>query len=240
LVKGFDREDILGFIGYLKTQVVKLGVDIRLGKEVNKSVIEGIKPDVLVIAAGAIHDIPNVPGINKRHVVTSKDLHSQLKGYLRFIPPRLLRPLTKVWMPIGERVVIMGGGIQGCQTAEFLVERGRKVTIVDTAEEIGEGLLDILIKPHLLNWLYEKGVTILSGVKYEEITDKGLSLTTKEGKKETIKADTIITALPMLPNTELLEELNGLVPEVYTIGDCKDPLLVVDAIADGSRIAREI
>ena len=240
LVKGFDREDILGLTRYLKTQITKLGVDIRLGKEVNRSVIEGIKPDVLVIATGGSHDVVDVPGIDKRHVLTSKVLHRQLKGYLRFIPPRLLRSLTKVWMPIGKRVVIMGGGIQGCQTAEFLVKRGRKVTIVDTSEEIGEVLLDIFIKPHLLNWLDEKGVAIFPGVRYEAITDNGLTVTTKEGKKEIIEADTIVTALPMLPNTELLEELNDLALEVYTIGDSKDPLLVVDAIADGSRIGREI
>jgi 2,4-dienoyl-CoA reductase (NADPH2) len=237
-VKGFDREDLLGLVRYLETQMTKLGVDIRLGQEVSRSVIEGIQPDVLIIAAGGIHDVPDLPGINHRHVVTSKALHRQLKGYLRFIPPRLLRPLTKVWMPIGKRVVIMGGSIQGCQTAEFLVRRGRKVTIVDTAEEIGEGLLETYIKPHLLNWLDEKGVAMLPGVKYEEITDKGLTITTKEGKRQAIEADTIVTALPLLPNTELLEQLNGIAPEVYAIGDCKDPHLIVDAIADGSRIAR--
>jgi 2,4-dienoyl-CoA reductase (NADPH2) len=79
---------------------------------------------------------------------------------------------------------------------------------------------------------------MLPGVKYEEITDKGLTITTKEGKKQTIEADTIVTALPLLPNTKLLKELDGIVPEVYTIGDCKDPHLIVDAIADGSRIGR--
>ena len=238
MVKGFEREDLLGLVRYLKTQIIKLGIDIRLGKVVSKSVIEGIKPDVLIIAAGGIHDVPDLPGMNKRHVVTSKALHRQLKGYMRFIPPRLLRPLTKVWMPIGKRVIIMGGSIQGCQTAEFLVKRGRKVTIVDTAEEIGEGMLETFVKPHLLNWLDEKGVAMLPGVKYEEITDKGLTITTKEGKKQTIEADTIVTALPLLPNTELLKELDGIVPEIYAIGDCKDPHLIVDAIADGSRIAR--
>jgi 2,4-dienoyl-CoA reductase (NADPH2) len=237
-VKGFEREDLLGLVRYLKAQITKLGVDIRLGKEVSKSVIEGIKPDVLIIAAGGIHDVPDLPGVNKRHVVTSKALHRQLKGYMRFIPPRLLRPLTKVWMPIGKRVVIMGGNIQGCQTAEFLVKRGRKVTIVDTAEEIGEGLLEAFVKPHLLNWLDEKGVAMLPGVKYEEITDTGLTITTQEGEKQTLEADTIVTALPLLPNTELLKELDGIVPEVYAIGDCKDPHLIVDAIADGARIAR--
>jgi 2,4-dienoyl-CoA reductase (NADPH2) len=240
LVKGFEREDVLGLVRFLKTQITKLGVEIRLGQEVNKPVLEGIKPDVLVIATGGIHDVPNVPGIDKRNVVTSKAIHRQLKGYLRFIPPRVLRPLTKIWMPIGRRVVIMGGGIHGCQTAAFLVKRGRKVTIVDAAEVIGEGLLDIIIKPHLLNWLDVKGVAMLGGVKYEEITDKGLTITTKEGKRTTIEADTIVTALPMLPNTKLIKELEGLAPEVHVIGDCKDPHLVVNAIADGSRIARAI
>jgi 2,4-dienoyl-CoA reductase (NADPH2) len=237
-VKGFDREDILGLVRYLEAQITKLGVDIRLGKEVSKSVIEGIKPDVLIIATGGIHDVPDLPGINGRNVVTSRDLHNKLKGYMRFLGPRVLRWLTKFWMPLGKRVVIMGGSIHGCQTAEFLVKRGRKVTIVDTAEEIGEGLLETYIKPHLLNWLNEKGVAMLPGVKYEEITDKGLTITTQEGKKQTIEADTIVTALPLLPNTEFLKELNGIVPEVYAIGDCKDPHLIVDAIADGSRIAR--
>jgi len=240
MVKGFEREDLLSLIRYFNTQLIKLGVDIRLGKEVNRSVIEEVKPEVLIIATGGTHNIPEIPGINRRNVVTSKALHHQLKNVLRFAGPRTLRWLSKFWLPVGKRVVIMGGNIQGCEVAEFLVKRGRKVTIVDTAKEIGDGLLEIFVKPHLLNWLDEKGVAMLPGVKYEEITEKGLTITTKEGKKQTIEADTIVTALPLLPNTELLKSLNGIVPEVYDIGDCREPHLIVDAIADGARIARAI
>lgn len=79
---------------------------------------------------------------------------------------------------------------------------------------------------------------MLSMVKYERITDGGLIVTTKEGEKRTIEADTIITAFPLLPNTQLIKELEGIVPEVHVIGDCRDPNLVVNAIADGARIAR--
>ena len=240
MVKGFEREDLLSLIRYLKTQITKLGVDIRLGKEVNRSVVEEVKPDALIIATGGIHNIPEIPGINGRNVVTSKALHRQLKNLLRFVDPRFLRWLTNFWMPVGKRVVIMGGNIQGCQTAEFLVKRGRKVTIVDTAKEIGDGLLEIFIKPHLLTWLAEKGVTMMPGVKYEKITDKGLTIITKEGKRQTIEADTIVTALPLLPNTELLKSLKGKVREIYPIGDCKEPHLIVNAITDGSRVARAI
>jgi 2,4-dienoyl-CoA reductase (NADPH2) len=240
MVKGFEREDLLGLVRYLKTQTTKLGVEVRLGKEVNRSVVEEVKPDVLVVAAGGAHHIPEIPGIGRRKVVTSRALHQRLKGFLRFFGPKVLRWLTNFWMPIGEKVVIMGGNIQGCQTAEFLVKRGRKVTIVDTAEEIGDGLLEAFVKPHLLNWLDEKGVAMMPGVTYEEINDQGLAITTKEGKRQTIEADTIVTAMPLKPGTEFFNKLNGCAPEVYAIGDCRELNMIKDAIADGSRIARAI
>ena len=240
MVKGFEREDTLSLIRYLKTQVAKLGVKISLNTEVNRSLIEEIKPDVLIIASGGIHNVPEVPGINRRNVVTSHALHRRLKSYLRLFGPRVLRWLTNFWMPIGKRVVIMGGNIQGCQVAQFLVKRGRRVTIVDTTKEIGDGLLETFVKPFLLNWLTEKGVTMMTEVSYEKITDKGLVITTKPGKRQTIEADTIVTAMPLLPNTELIKSLKGRVREIYPIGDCNEPHLIVNAIADGSRIARAI
>jgi 2,4-dienoyl-CoA reductase (NADPH2) len=240
MIKGFDREDILGLVNYFKIQLTRLGVDIRLGKEVNRAVVEEVKPDVLVIAAGGTHNVPEIAGIDRRNVLTSRSLHRQLKSYMRFFSPRALRWLSRFWLPLGKRVVIMGGNIQGCQTAEFLVKRGRKVTIVDTAPEIGDGLLNVFVKPHLLDWLDSKGVAMMAGVKYEEITDKGLTITTGEGQRQTIEADTIVTAMPLLPNTELLKSLEGSAPEVYAIGDGKEPHLIVDAIADGSRLARAI
>jgi 2,4-dienoyl-CoA reductase (NADPH2) len=239
LVKGFKREDLLSLIRYLKTQSTKLGVKINLGTEVTRSLIEEIKPDVLIIAAGGIHDVPKLPGIDGRNVLTSRDLHRKLKSFLKFFGPRLLSWLTKIWMPLGKRVVIMGGGIHGCQIAAFLVKRGRKVTIVETGKELGDGLLDVLVKPHLLMWLADKGVSMMAKVKYDKITDKGLTITQKE-KKQTLEADTIVTALPLKPNTELLKSLKDGVPEVYAIGDCKEPHLIIDAIVDGSHIARTI
>jgi 2,4-dienoyl-CoA reductase (NADPH2) len=237
MVKGFEREDLLSLIRYLETQVTKLGVNVNRGREVNRSFIEEVKPDVLVIAAGGTHNVPKLPGINRRTVITGRDLHRKLKFYLRFFGPRFLSLLTKFWMPLGKRVVIMGGGIHGCQTAAFLVKRGRKVTIVETGKEIGDGLLEVLVKPHLLMWLADKGVTMVAKAKYVKITDKGLTITRK-GKRQTIEADTIVTAMPLRPNTELLKGLKGSVPEVYVIGDCAEPHLIIDAIADGSRIAR--
>jgi len=239
LIKGLEIEDIPAIIRYLKGQITKLGVNIRLGKELDSLEIERIRPDVAILATGGIAVTPEVPGINKHNVFSSTDLDNSLRIFLRFLGPRFLRWLTKFWMPVGKRAIIIGGSIQGCQLAEFLVKRGRKVTIVDTAEELGEGLAPER-KTRLFIWFSKKGVTLLSGVKLEEITDKGLTFITKEGKRETIEADTIIPAMPLAANIDILKSLEGKVPEVYIIGDSKEPGLIPDAIAGGWQVANKI
>jgi 2,4-dienoyl-CoA reductase (NADPH2) len=152
----------------------------------------------------------------------------------------LMTKLVKLYLPVGKRVVIIGGTIQGCETAEMLVKSGRKVTIVDSGPEIGKGLVERLIKTQLLYWLRDKGVPMLAEVKYEEVTAKGLVIITKEGEKKVIEADTVITALPWLANTELCDGLKGVASEVHCIGDSNAPGLVVDAIAAWAAVARAI
>ncbi|MDD5703087.1 MAG: FAD-dependent oxidoreductase [Dehalococcoidales bacterium] len=240
MVKGFEREDFLSFVRYLSNQMDKLGVDVRSGIEVNRTIIEKVKPDVLIIATGGVHNIPNIPGIQNSNVITSYTLHKLVKRYLKFLGPQALSRLTHYWMPVGKNVVILGGGIHGCQTATFLIKRGRKVTILETGDTFGKGLLETNIKKLLLTWLASKGAVMLTGVKYEEINGKNLIITTKDGKKQAIPADTILTALPLLPDTELLKTFKGLALEIYSIGDCHDPQLTVNAVADGYRIAMAI
>jgi len=239
LVKGLEIEDLPSIVRYLKRQMTKLGVKTVLGKEVTPSLIEGIKPDVVLVATGGIPAVPEISGINGRNVVSNADLHRMLKFFIKFIGPKTLRWLTRLWMPIGKRVVIIGGDIQGCELAEFLVKRGRKVTIVDTADVLGEGMISHL-KLQLFWWFRKKSVAMMPGVKPVAITNKGLIVLTKEGYKQTIEADSIIPAIPMKPNTELLKTLQGKVPEIYAIGDCSNPRLIVDAIADGWKIANSI
>jgi 2,4-dienoyl-CoA reductase (NADPH2) len=243
MIKGFDREDIIGFIEYLKTQITKLGVKINLGKEMTPQMVKNINPDVLVVATGGKHAIPNIPGIHGSNVLTGSELHKKLKFFLKFIGPRLLSALSAIWLPyIGKNVVVIGARLHGCQTAEFLVKHGRKVTIVDTVteKEIGDGLIEVFLKPYLLYWLEDMGVEIIPEVQYNEITKRGLTITTKDGSKRTIEARTIITALPLEPNTELVNSMKDKAKEVYTIGDAKEPHLIFDAVADGARVGYEI
>jgi 2,4-dienoyl-CoA reductase (NADPH2) len=142
-------------------------------------------------------------------------------------------------MPIGKRVVIIGGAIHGCELAEFLIKRGREVTIVHDGKTLGEGIpVEDLMR--FLPWLERKGIVRFTEAKYEEINDKGLVITTREGERKTLEADTIIATLPFLPNTDALKSLEGKSPEIYTIGSCGEPGLIVNAIADGARIGHKI
>ena len=80
---------------------------------------------------------------------------------------------------------------------------------------------------------------IFSEVNYEKVTKEGLVVTTKDGTKKALKADSIITALPLLPNTNLAESMKGMAKEVYIMGDADKPAFIMDAVTTVARIARE-
>jgi len=88
-------------------------------------------------------------------------------------------------------------------------------------------------------WFNKKGVTKITGVReFIDITDHGLSFVGKDGIKITIKADTYVSALPLTAKPDLAAALEGKVPEVYALGDCKEPGLIADAVGTGLRTAR--
>jgi 2,4-dienoyl-CoA reductase (NADPH2) len=233
MVKGNHPEDLPSMIAYLEGQIRKAGVKVHLGEEVDLALVEREKPDAVFLAVGGTPVLPDIPGIHRSNVISGGELHNRLKFFLRYFGPDTLRWLSRFYMPIGKRVVIIGGGIQGCELAEFLTKRGRKVTIVDKEETMGKGLVPTMAE-HLFTWFERKGVPMVSGLKeYVEITEKGLTIVDREGQKRTIEADTVVPVLPMTANPALAKSLQGKVPEVYAIGDCKDPLLIVDAVGTG-------
>ena len=172
--------------------------------------------------AGGNPTLPDVPGVDGKNVIKTSDLYGTLRFYLRLLGPKRLRDLTRVWMPVGRRVVIIGGAIQGCQLGEFLTKRGRKVTIVETGDELGVGLVPER-KTRLFYWFDKKGVERLSGVKLVEITGKGLSIVTRDGEQRFLEADNVMPALPFAGNHDIEEGVRSRVTEVYSIGDCEEP-----------------
>jgi 2,4-dienoyl-CoA reductase (NADPH2) len=239
VVKGTEPEDLPSLIRYLERQITRLGVKIMRGKEADASVVEKIKPDIVFVATGGVHSALQIPGIDNPNVVSSAKLHARLKFLLKFLTPETLRWLSRFYLPVGRKVVIIGGAMQGCETAEFLIKRGREVTIVESGQTLGEGMTPIM-RDHLLLWFERKGVPTFTGVqKYVEITEKGLIFVAADGTTKTIEANTVLIALPIMPNMRLVKGLTGKFSEVYAIGDCNEPLQIADAIAAGIRTARD-
>ncbi|MFA4836558.1 MAG: NAD(P)/FAD-dependent oxidoreductase, partial [Dehalococcoidia bacterium] len=217
-VKPPHKGRIQALIDYFENQLRKLGVIVKLETEITSAVIENNKPDAVVIATGVGPFVPEIPGIKGKNVAPAEDV------LCNRVEP-------------GSKVVIIGGELVGCETAEFLADRGRQVTITRRGSEMALNMPSHL-RAFLLPRLREKGVTMMTGVKYEQITDKGLTVTGRDGQSQLIEADTIVLAAGARPNTELMSKLQGKVPEIYAVGDCSEPRGILEAIADGSRIAR--
>jgi 2,4-dienoyl-CoA reductase (NADPH2) len=239
MVKGFDIEELPKFLDFFRTQVKKTGVKVKLHKQFDDAALAEEKPDVLIVAAGGIPTKPDVPGYELKNVVKTADLYDLLKQLIWIFGPQMLRKLTKLYMPVGKKVVVIGGAIQGFQLSEFLIKRGRDVTIVDEGETLGEWLVPER-KTRLFYWLDKKGIVRLTGVKLVKITKEGLTIQTKEGQTRLLEADTIIPVLPFSPNKELAEKAKGKVAEIYTIGDCDSPAVIPDSTKAGWQLGNSL
>lgn len=240
MVKGIEIEDFPAIIRYFKKQLIQSGVKIKLGQKVGPELIEKIKPDVVILAHGGRAALPEIPGIKQSNVVNLNDMDNLMNTMMKFLGVGLARWLTKFYMPVGKSVVVIGGDYHGCELAEFFIKRGRKVTIVDTAKVLGEGIHPIENQEAMQKWLANKEATIITGATYKEITDKGLLITNKDGKLQLLEAKCVVPALSLKADLELFKALEGKIPEVYVIGDCREPNHTVDAVMDGAFIARKI
>ena len=237
MVKGTEIFDLPGLVKYQKDQISKLGVKQKLGEEFSLATCDRTKPDVVVIAAGGLPPTLDIPGISGKNVISSADLQIRAKLALRLTGAKAVERLTKLWMPVGKNAVIIGGGIQGCEAAEFLIKRGRTVIITEPSGQVGTGI-PMLHWELLHPWLLLKGATILAGVTYHEVNQRGLVITDAEGKLRTLEADSVMVTLPLKPNLGLHDTLLGKVRELHMIGDCKEPGLIIDAIAAGFEVGR--
>jgi len=237
LLKDLETDCLLGLVTYLKRQMKKAGVVVKTGTKVTPEFAAGEKPDVVILGLGGTVVFPDIPGIKRSNVMNL----TKFDRLLIALGPRLTNWGSKIWMPVGKRVVVMGGEHHGCEIAEWLVKHGRKVTIVHTGDKFAEGMtVDDQLR--LFPWFEEKGIKLYGRARYEEVTKKGLVITTKEGNKITIEADTVMPSLFIKQNLDMEAKLTGKVPEVYTVGSCvkPEPDLMVDAIASGASVGHQV
>lgn len=205
---------------YLASQVKKVGVKVVLGKEATAEVITELKPDVVILATGAVTCVPGVPGAKDSNVVSVLDV---LKGSAR----------------VGNRVVVIGGDMVGCEAAEFLAGKGKTVTVIEEREQMATKLLPHMKEREpLMSRLEAAGVNMLASTRCTRITEKGVEVESK-GVRQIVGADTVVLAL-LTPNQELLHGAKSVATEVHPVGDCVEPRDLMNAIHDGARIGRAV
>ena len=242
IVKGTRTENLYELVAYYETQIKKLGINLRTRTEFKPNMARDF--DAVIVAVGGVDTPFNIPGTDKKIFVSNEKLHGMLSKLLGVFNPERLRKLTKLYMPLGKRVAIIGGDITGAELAEFLIMRNHPVTIVTELDpmEVGKGMA--MIKGvYLKMWLAKKGCKIVGNIKeYKEVTDKGLVVINSEGKEELIEADSVCTALPLSPNTALYDAIKAAgTAEVYNVGDSESgDGLIVGAIFQGYDVARKL
>jgi len=213
------KEPLRPLLDFLITQVSKLGIRIEMGKEDTLESVKQMRPEVVVLTTGASPIIPTIPGIDSSRVITAPQA---LSGQ----------------MEVGDRVVIIGGELVGCELAEFLVNKGKSVTIMrrgpQMATKVGSAR-----RYGLLQRLTYKGVRLLPNIRYERITVDGVSVTLEDGYSQTIAADSIILAAGARPNSDLYEPIRNNI-QTYVAGDVIQPRGILEAIHEGAAVGQSI
>ena len=239
-------------INYLANSLKELGVKTVLNKLATPDSIKDFNPDHVFVASGAKRIAPKFIGKDLNNVFDGEQLRGLLFGSDKNAIKKLsyyqqiilwfgrmsqllrsidaLRFLSKIWMPISKKIVIIGGDLVGLELAEFLVERGRSVVVLEPGPCLGENL-SIVRRSRVIHMLKEHGVEILSNASIKEITSYGVSYNHAE-LDHVVDADQVIIAMGANSNLSLANSIEDLNIKVTSIGDCKEVGYIHGAIAD--------
>lgn len=213
------KEDDRKLVKWYENQLVKLGVEIKKNTKADSDYIENSNVDAVITATGSK---PIALDFDQDHIFTACDV---LNGKCQ----------------AGEKIAMIGGGLVGCETALWLAQNGKKVSVV-------EMMPDILGGPHgmpFMNYDMLKDLLIYNKVdiyrksKLTQVNDHSVTIETENGTKE-IDADTVITAVGYHSNNELQQSLQDLSIPVYNIGDSRKVDNIMNAIWDAYEVARSI
>lgn len=212
-----DKRDLWNFRNTLATELEERKIPVLLNKEADEAFIKEYGPDAVIIAIGAKPSLPDIPGAE--NALTSLDVYYH---------PELL----------GEKIVLIGGNLTGCETGLHLARHGKQVTVLSRNPLIAKEAFCMQRKA-LKDELVKRNVTTITGAACTQITKNGVCYT-RDGRQETLEADTVIFALGMksLDVSSLKQACENL--PVFVIGDCEKVGKVGKSVKDGYNAAMAI
>ncbi|MFC2027718.1 FAD-dependent oxidoreductase [Chloroflexota bacterium] len=215
------KEGYGSFTEYLKRGLDKYGVSVTLSTEVNKKMVLKANTDAVVVATGAVPVGLPIPGALGPNVVQGHDV---LDGKAE----------------ANGRVAVVGGRFIGMEAAIMLAEQGKDVCIVTRAGLGEDGIsLESLTFKTLALKLLDLRVPLYLNSTVQEITDKAIFIRF-QNDMYWLQIDTVVLSVGMKADNKLAQELEGAVPELYTVGDCVNPQDAAEATYQASVVAAKI
>ena len=206
------KKPILRYREQQAKKVMDLPIDVRLNTTVDEKLVAEVKPDVLIAAVGAAPLVLPLPGADGDNVFIGADI----------------MPDT----PIGDRVVVIGGGFIGCEEAIILAREGKDVTIVEMTHELAVES-GFMYRLSLLHQVEASGVKTAMGLKCTRITKDGVYALDEDNNEQFLPADSVVMAAGMRPRYEEVERLRPLCDEFYAVGNCVKGGTIMKATRDG-------
>ncbi len=241
-------------------QVGALPIDIRLGTAATPELLKSLEVDEVLVANGARRAAPAIPGADLKHVWSGDELRRLMTGdraeeiakqKLSLTQRTLMKAgsltgatnsteaiqtLSRLWMPLGKRVVIVGGGLVGLELAEFLVERGRQVAVLEPGSHLGRELA-IVRRWRVLDNLRNHEVPLKTGISVERIRDNGIDYRDANGERQQLPADSVVLAIGAEPDDTLATSLEAAGLNVQRIGDGGELGYIDGAIHSATAVA---
>lgn len=207
------KHDIVDF---LKSMVVRIqrtpNLEIRLDTEVTEDLIRAEKPDVIIAACGSEPVTPPIPGLDRPIVHHITDLYRK-------------------HLSIGKKVVVIGGGLAGCEEGLGLAWEGHDVTIVEMKDGLAKDAPYIHWR-HLLTKLNES-VHSYCSARVLSVEENGVKIVDAEGTEQFLEADAVLVAAGMRGTSEHFDSWHELADEVIVVGDCRKASKILEAMRTG-------
>jgi len=214
------KEEFCDLIRYLEVMVRRAGVEVHLNTPVTPEMVREMAPDVAVVATGGLPLIINFPGLEEANWVVAHDL---LDGRAEVTT---------------DSAFVIGGGLVGLETADFLAAQGKRVTVVEMLDAVG-GDMDPLARAVLTQRLQSQAVMVYTGTKVVRVERD--RVVAQRGDREVVfPVETIVMAVGARANRELADALQDAPFEVRVVGDAVRPRKALEAIQEGLQVGLEV
>ena len=206
------REEFSEFLVYLIGKISRLGVAVSLNREVSSESLREINPDAVILAAGALFQRVKIPGTDPERIFTAADIFTGKSD-------------------LSDHTVVLGANQIGLETALFLSNRGKGVTVIEEGDHLAPDMGPIG-RFDLLNSLKKQGVEIFKQARLVGATDSQAEILIK-GKEHGIKGDFSIVSVEHVANNRFSEEMENRGLPCHVIGDALLPRKALEAIEEG-------